>query len=399
MPPAPSDAAAASAQRSSAAGGASGGLCPICLEPVSDEAYLDHCFHRFCLACIQLWSAASTPAAPAKGDADGGWRGPVCPLCKTHYTSVIHNFSGHDFERTRVCQAPGSPDAFALSDIQRQRRALYLQPGSALADGQVSTAPGGKPDLPGDQGREELAPPPRPRIRRTSPGEQKRWLRCWIRRELQALMLVEDVDVVALHVIGVIETLLPRPGKKTWIVAPQAGLGWREIAPWSMASFVFEHAERFEEELRRFLASEMDIAVYDAATLGAPGAGPAATGRALPTGSVHYGDGVSKRILESIGKKAPVETWDTISSNNACSTKKHSRLHDTLMLAEVSIGKRRDRALLSQWRTFGTYLMKAMGREKSWLVVGFSANASPSVKSPSFSFAWAADVAEVLRDA
>src|SRR2546430_1359869 len=67
--------------------------CPICLETVKNEAFLDGCFHSFCYACIVRWSnvVAKKDTRPQSSI--------KCPLCKTENFSVVHGFNGEYFQR------------------------------------------------------------------------------------------------------------------------------------------------------------------------------------------------------------------------------------------------------------------------------------------------------------
>jgi hypothetical protein len=51
------------------------------------QAYLDGCFHRFCLACISSWTESQRRHPPS-----GAAPRFVCPLCKTPYASVLHDY-------------------------------------------------------------------------------------------------------------------------------------------------------------------------------------------------------------------------------------------------------------------------------------------------------------------
>lgn len=60
-------------------------ICPICLGPLTQESYLDHCLHRFCFNCILRWtnvvsSKHQTPPSSVK-----------CPLCKVRLFPSLFN--------------------------------------------------------------------------------------------------------------------------------------------------------------------------------------------------------------------------------------------------------------------------------------------------------------------
>uniref|UniRef100_A0A672UM61 RING-type E3 ubiquitin transferase n=1 Tax=Strigops habroptila TaxID=2489341 RepID=A0A672UM61_STRHB len=42
--------------------------CTICMNGITDAAYVDGCLHSFCFGCIRRWAA----------------RRAVCPLCRSH---------------------------------------------------------------------------------------------------------------------------------------------------------------------------------------------------------------------------------------------------------------------------------------------------------------------------
>uniref|UniRef100_A0A8B9BG33 RING-type E3 ubiquitin transferase n=1 Tax=Anser brachyrhynchus TaxID=132585 RepID=A0A8B9BG33_9AVES len=46
--------------------GAADRLCPICLDVITEAAYVARCFHRFCSTCIRRWRRQNN----------------TCPLCR-----------------------------------------------------------------------------------------------------------------------------------------------------------------------------------------------------------------------------------------------------------------------------------------------------------------------------
>ncbi|GAQ86542.1 Zinc finger RING-type domain containing protein [Klebsormidium nitens] len=152
------------------------GVCPICLQPVDGEAYLDPCFHRFCFSCILQWSEMGVRSGVP----------PFCPVCKGPFFTIIHDFRGTQFKRYEVLGGTSSV-RFQLSEKHVLRRAVYEKGAEASAQYRAS---GGKAFAGGKRG-----------------GTSRRWLRCWVRRELQALLEEEDVEMVALHIVGSVELL------------------------------------------------------------------------------------------------------------------------------------------------------------------------------------------------
>lgn len=229
------------------AGSSDAESCPICLETVSGEAFLDQCFHRFCYHCILQWSEMVLAASAAKCGNNPRVSAPPleCPLCKTHYTSIVHDLvSSSKFQRDFLLASGGRQ--FRLLESHRRRLAAYHQKGAVPA---------------------EFDPTPNPRTRSVS-GVVKanKWLPCWVRRELEALMQDDDVAMVTHHVVGVVESLQKRtrssmfrpdvPKDATW-------KNWCSSVAAAVRPFVFEDAEMFAVELWKFLDAGIDIAFYD----------------------------------------------------------------------------------------------------------------------------------------
>lgn len=217
--------------------GAGGESCPICLETVTGEAFLDQCFHRFCYHCILQWSEMVLAASSAK--TGNNPKHPVppleCPLCKTHYTSIVHDLvSGSKFQRDFLLAPDGRQ--FRLLEAHRRRLAVYQKPGAPTTDM--------------DPTRTVM--------------KANKWLPCWVRRELEALMQDDDVAMVTHHVVGVVESLQKR--SRGSMFRPDTNATWKNWCSAVAAAvrpFVFEDAETFAVELWKFLDAGMDIAFYD----------------------------------------------------------------------------------------------------------------------------------------
>lgn len=239
----------------SGAGGGGGESCPICLEPVTGEAFLDQCFHRFCYHCILQWSEMVLTASAAKTGNNPKCPLPPleCPLCKTHYTSIVHDLvSGTKFQRDFLLASDGSQ--FRLLEAHRRRLSVYAA--------HKKNADGASTSLDPDDGKN-----PTQGVKTRAPSgvvKSNKWLPCWVRRELEALMQDDDVAMVTHHVVGVVESLQKRsrgsmfstskdPSWKNWCIAVAA----------AVRPFVFEDAEVFAMELWKFLDAGIDIAFYD----------------------------------------------------------------------------------------------------------------------------------------
>ncbi|CAM6100118.1 unnamed protein product [Calypogeia fissa] len=214
-------------------GGGAVDACPICLEPMSGEAFLDQCFHRFCFHCILQWSEMLIAKPQSTSSRLQCLK---CPLCKTHYTSIIHDLSGAKFQRHYILTSEGN--RYQRLDGHIQRQAVYAS-----------------------EVEQKLA-----RFTNVVP-KPNRWLSIWVKRELQALMQEEDVETVMQHVVGVVEAFNKRFGGKSRIStkggAVSKDLDWHTTVSTAVQPFIFEHAQKFAEELGSFLLSELEIEAYD----------------------------------------------------------------------------------------------------------------------------------------
>ncbi|KAK9811556.1 hypothetical protein WJX72_005822 [[Myrmecia] bisecta] len=253
--------------------------CSICLgslEPVQ-EAFLNDCFHCFCFKCILQWNEAQRAHPPAEGARY------TCPLCKTAYTSIIHDCSDNSYRRHQVDDSANSSDgtAIALSFTQRLRRSVYFT--AAATDQQPLTG-------------QQLA-----RLRDPS-RLHKPELQKWVQRELQALLLEADVDLVVQHVLGTMQALAaPQPNhrkaaKRTAIMRPNPKLAlpatagttspntaavsapqpvhpdhqqaWLAAIATAARPYLFGHAQRFASELVRFVALDVTVSTIDLLVFG-----------------------------------------------------------------------------------------------------------------------------------
>lgn len=217
--------------------GVGGDSCPICLEPVTGEAFLDQCFHRFCYHCILQWSEMVLAASSAKSGNNRKRPLPPleCPLCKTHYTSIVHDLvSSSKFQRDFLLAPDGRQ--FRLLEAHRRRLAVYQNPGTCT--GKISG----------------------PVVK------ANKWLPCFVRRELEALMQDDDVAMVTHHVTGVVDSLQKRSRSSMFRPADASSStrkNWCTAVAAAVRPFVFEDAETFAVELWKFLDAGLDIAFYD----------------------------------------------------------------------------------------------------------------------------------------
>lgn len=215
-----------------------GDPCPICLGPILQESYLDTCFHKFCFRCIKQWikvvsSKVTKPLSSVK-----------CPLCKRDNISIIYNFDGHSFDRHYV--DPNITDGFVLTKEQRYRLQCYYTESGFLAD---------VFDVPRFWKLKKFL-------------QRNRWLESWLRRELQALMQEEDVDIVLHHLIGVMDSFCKRTEQRHKQEAKRSGEAFQEqfksVIAEAARPFLLARTDRFVDELELFLASGLNMEAYDA---------------------------------------------------------------------------------------------------------------------------------------
>uniref|UniRef100_A0A8B9DK21 RING-type E3 ubiquitin transferase n=1 Tax=Anser cygnoides TaxID=8845 RepID=A0A8B9DK21_ANSCY len=60
-------------------------LCPICLDVITEAAYVARCFHRFCSTCIRRWRRQNNS----------------CPLCRQPIERVVRRVPEDREERRR----------------------------------------------------------------------------------------------------------------------------------------------------------------------------------------------------------------------------------------------------------------------------------------------------------
>lgn len=232
-----------------------GERCPICLEAMTGEAFLDPCFHRFCYHCILQWSELMLAAWLRKTGNRKRIAFLECPLCKTHYTSIIHDLVyGTKFQQHSLL-APDGSHQFRFSEAHRRRLAAYAVP---KTDGISRTVVLGGLET---------------RIGSAGLVKANKWLPNWVRRELQALMQDEDVNIVTHHVIGVVESLQKRYSRASIFRTLGRELcaeNWCSAIAAAVRPFVFEDAEIFAVELWKFLDAGIDIEFYDKKSLHSP---------------------------------------------------------------------------------------------------------------------------------
>lgn len=229
------------------------GRCPICLEVVSDvsEAYTNSCKHRFCFACILQWSEYETSKKKASSNSERKLAGVGCPLCKTLFTSIFHDFANGDFMHHYVEESDGRK-FYQLSEAHKRRRAVYKR----IGENNISC------ESQESEGTSFIASKKQQGKRLLEASEKEvnlEDLHQWVTRELQALMQEEDVELVVQHLLGTLDALNSpkrRKGEKHEGDVSTRSNDWPKFVADAVRPFVFEHAEKFALELRLFAHSK-----------------------------------------------------------------------------------------------------------------------------------------------
>ncbi|GFQ00079.1 hypothetical protein PHJA_002151900 [Phtheirospermum japonicum] len=92
---------------------------------------------------------------------------------------------------------------------------------------------------------------------------QNHFLPDWLRREIQALMQEEDVDIIMHHILGVIDS-----SRRDWlsnlkISAEMLQKEFKVSVSEAVRPFITGRTERFVNELELFLASGLNIDAFD----------------------------------------------------------------------------------------------------------------------------------------
>ncbi|KAG5549241.1 hypothetical protein RHGRI_014558 [Rhododendron griersonianum] len=218
------------------------GPCPICLGPFLQESYLDHCFHKFCYNCIMRW---------AKVVASKHSRQPSsvkCPLCKTENFSIIHSYDGNSFQQHYINQD------FGMLSFQKLTNIGY----SATIPNQVYCC---YHFVPVDSLINTFKAPQYRKSRKYFQPNQ--WLEGWLRREIQALLQEEDVEIIVHHILGVIDSLKRSEHQNSPSTLETREETFKALVCQAARPFLTGRTDRFVHEVELFLASGFSIDAYD----------------------------------------------------------------------------------------------------------------------------------------
>ncbi|KAK9161247.1 hypothetical protein Syun_007588 [Stephania yunnanensis] len=208
--------------------------CPICLGPFRDDAYLDRCFHKFCYSCIVSWSKF---VANQHSQRQLSLK---CPLCKTDNFSVVYGCNGDSFERYYLNQESSEKNFFSR-DHKYRLRCYYREPGAIYEKFNIQQY-----------------------WRFSRYLQPNKWLHLWLRREIQALIQEEDVEIIVHHILGVIESFAKMNETGRSKGTPETKREeFKKLVSDAARPFLVGRADRFASEIELFLSSGMNIEAYD----------------------------------------------------------------------------------------------------------------------------------------
>ncbi|XP_058082302.1 uncharacterized protein LOC131230409 isoform X2 [Magnolia sinica] len=193
-------------------------------------------FHvdKFCYDCIAHWSQW---VASQSRNSNSSLQ---CPLCKVENFSIIHGCDGDSFQQHYINQ--DLERGFSFSEAHRYRlQCYYGEP--VVIDDKFNVLRYWKC-------HKYLQP--------------NQWLQSWLRREIQALVQEEDVDIIVHHILGVVESFLRRNERECFKCSPeQKREEFRALVSDAAGRFVLGKTDRFVNEMELFLASGLNIEAYD----------------------------------------------------------------------------------------------------------------------------------------
>lgn len=209
-------------------------ICPICLEPLHQEAYLDQCFHTFCYPCIIYWSNVLKKKSPVHLSSV------KCPLCKTDNHSIIHNFDGEHFQRHYLTQTHRHSFLSAAHDFRLHCYNNNIRLSSCTSDIQLYW-------------------------KQHKYLRKNVWFESWLKREIQALMEEEDVDIIFHHIKGAIDNFVSREQREgaSKKLAEEKRKEFRGLVLNAGNPFLLGRIERFVDEVELFLVLGFTIKAYD----------------------------------------------------------------------------------------------------------------------------------------
>ena len=193
--------------------------CAICLGQMdaASRAVVEDCFHAFCQGCIVRWCEKQQKVAAAGSSSSSSACPPRCPLCREPIVTLLHDIQSDD---TYTRSEPAAlMHAAGIAAARSHRRAVQYDPLSVAAMQRRRTVYSQQLFSQRPWQRVNLTLPPGTLGTLAFPsGPALPLLLPWLRRELRALLRVDDVETVVQFVIGVCERLgIPPPSPREQI--------------------------------------------------------------------------------------------------------------------------------------------------------------------------------------
>ncbi|EME30213.1 E3 ubiquitin-protein ligase ICP0 [Galdieria sulphuraria] len=214
--------------------------CPICLDRLRNSTFCEPCFHSFCYNCLLSWFRTLKRSKQSSRA--------TCPLCKAEVAGIVHSVKSERHYKRRqlsnfICDKESNSFSYARSDVFETTSLFDAEPGF-LTDQHVFRR------LIYAQ-RLWVQPLPSSLYHQSSKGSNvfckaDPKLIHWIRRDLQALLGLEDVEVLVVYINGKIESGSSREELKEFL-----------------EPFLFENANHFLHELFQFASSRYSLEDYD----------------------------------------------------------------------------------------------------------------------------------------
>ncbi|KAJ3294269.1 hypothetical protein HDU79_011231 [Rhizoclosmatium sp. JEL0117] len=225
--------------------------CPICLDTLFATTCLVPCLHTFCLTCISTWAQSST----------------LCPLCKTVFGEGRHALGRVVFAKpsTQHIQQWAQAERLArIPQVPPIRRRQGPAVNSRTVRDHVNRAPLNTNTLASAEKRafiyskgtfaKHIASNMHSRFRPLPPPVQftrqplRSKLADWTRRDLRAILGLEDVDIVVEYVVAVLGKYDPQTEDAIQLLRP----------------YLRTKTEHFIHELVGFMRSGLTMEAYDA---------------------------------------------------------------------------------------------------------------------------------------
>ncbi|XP_058216897.1 uncharacterized protein LOC131327782 [Rhododendron vialii] len=89
------------------------------------------------------------------------------------------------------------------------------------------------------------------------------WLQGWLRREIQALLQVEDIEIIVHHILGVIDSLRRNEHQNSPSTLERQEETFKALVCQAARPFLAGRTNWFVDEVELFLASGLNIDAYD----------------------------------------------------------------------------------------------------------------------------------------